>query len=408
MKSIFVQIASYRDSELIPTIDNLLQKAKNPERLKICIAHQYSEDDEWDRLDKYADDSRFIVIQIPHDQSGGVCWARNQIQQHYNGEDYTLHLDSHHRFIKDWDEKCINMLSELIKSGIEKPMLTTYSPSYNSNTYPDYMDVNTYGMRIHEWIDGVPMFHPNNLIDLTKPMPSRFYSGHFSFTLGKFCKEVPHDPLMYFHGEEISISVRAYTHGYDMFIPNIQLIWHEYRATGRKRHWDDHQNWDNKNKISKSRVRQLLGVDGEVCSPCNENTFKLYGLGKERTLEDYELYAGINFRNQSVTVNCKQNHFPPGHKDDLIYTEKKTHAVKLNKNDFPYNDYAFAILVLEDIKGAVVHNETIGIDTIKALQESSNAFINFNSISTAKKPLRYFVWGYSEDHGWGDKLISYF
>ena len=100
MKSIFVQIASYRDPELVPTIKNLIEQAAHPERLKICIAHQYSEEDEWDNLDQFASDGRFIVIQIPHNESQGVCWARNQIQQHYKSEDYTLQIDSHHRFVK--------------------------------------------------------------------------------------------------------------------------------------------------------------------------------------------------------------------------------------------------------------------------------------------------------------------
>jgi len=37
MKSIFVQIASYRDPELIPTIKDLIEKAHHPENLKICL-----------------------------------------------------------------------------------------------------------------------------------------------------------------------------------------------------------------------------------------------------------------------------------------------------------------------------------------------------------------------------------
>jgi mannose-6-phosphate isomerase-like protein (cupin superfamily) len=30
--------------------------------------------------------------------SKGLCWARSEIQKLYEGEDYTLELDSHHRF----------------------------------------------------------------------------------------------------------------------------------------------------------------------------------------------------------------------------------------------------------------------------------------------------------------------
>ena len=35
--SIFIQIASYRDPELRPTLKDLLDKADNPDRLHICV-----------------------------------------------------------------------------------------------------------------------------------------------------------------------------------------------------------------------------------------------------------------------------------------------------------------------------------------------------------------------------------
>ena len=37
-ETIFVQIASYRDPELRPTIKDMLDNAKWPENLRICIA----------------------------------------------------------------------------------------------------------------------------------------------------------------------------------------------------------------------------------------------------------------------------------------------------------------------------------------------------------------------------------
>ena len=39
------------------------------------------------------------------------------------GEKYTLQLDSHHRFVKDWDDKLIKMIKGLQKDGYEKPLL---------------------------------------------------------------------------------------------------------------------------------------------------------------------------------------------------------------------------------------------------------------------------------------------
>src|SRR6056300_851596 len=107
--SIFVQIASYRDPELVKTLDDLFTQADNPDELHVCIAWQNSPEDEWDNLDKYKEDERLTILDIPYRESKGACWARNQIQQHYKGEDYTLQLDSHHRFVKGWDTICINM-----------------------------------------------------------------------------------------------------------------------------------------------------------------------------------------------------------------------------------------------------------------------------------------------------------
>ena len=63
---IFVQIASYRDPELIPTIKDCIAKAKYPKRLTFGICWQHSIDDEWDTLDEYKDDPRFRIIDIDY------------------------------------------------------------------------------------------------------------------------------------------------------------------------------------------------------------------------------------------------------------------------------------------------------------------------------------------------------
>ena len=53
---IFIQIASYRDPQLLPTIKDCISKAKHPNNLVFAIAWQHSPDDEWDTLDEYKDD----------------------------------------------------------------------------------------------------------------------------------------------------------------------------------------------------------------------------------------------------------------------------------------------------------------------------------------------------------------
>ena len=93
-ETIFVQIASYRDPQLPSTVKDCIEKAKYPENLRFGIAWQYSLDDIWDNLDEYKNDSRFKIVDIDYKDSKGACWARNQLQQKYNNEKYTLQLES--------------------------------------------------------------------------------------------------------------------------------------------------------------------------------------------------------------------------------------------------------------------------------------------------------------------------
>jgi len=402
MKSIFIQIASYRDPELAPTIESLLENADNPEALKICIAHQNNKDDAWDNLSKYEEDPRFIIIDIPHDESRGACWARNQIQQYYNGEQYTLQLDSHHRFTKGWDSICIDMVKELQDDGHEKPILTTYLPSYDPETFPLNKGDVPCGMRFDSFTEqGVVVFKPYHIQDNPKkPVLARFYSAHFAFTLGSFCDEVKHDPLLYFHGEEITIAVRAYTHGYNLFHPNKMIAWHEYTRKGRVKHWDDDEQWHNKDSVAHSRTRQLLGVDGEVCSPCNKSTFLQYNIGSVRSLPDYELYSGINFKDRSISRSCNDN-LPPDSSDKERFLPVQKYSLRIIGQLLKDKKYDKAAIILECERGSQLYREDIELNTIT----SDETFLEVTYMGNQAK--QYVIYPYNSNGQWGSKTSLY-
>ena len=71
-ETIFVQIASYRDPQLLPTIKDCIEKSKYPENLRFGIAWQHSPDDVWDNLDEYCDDPRFKIVDINYKDSKGA------------------------------------------------------------------------------------------------------------------------------------------------------------------------------------------------------------------------------------------------------------------------------------------------------------------------------------------------
>lgn len=412
---IFIQIASYRDPELIHTIDDCIKNSKYPDNLIFCIAHQFNDEEEFSKdIDKYRNDSRFKIIDIPYKESKGACWARNTIQQKYDDEEYTLQLDSHHRFIENWDEELINMIKHLQNKGHKKPLLTSYISAYHPDNDPEGRTMVPWWMTFDRFIpEGAVFFLPAEIPgwqELTEPIPARFYSAHFCFTLGQFAKEVQHDPNMYFHGEEISIAVRAYTHGYDLFHPHKIVAWHEYTRNGRVKHWDDDNEWGTKNDISHARNRALLGMDGE-CSPCMKNSLGIYFLGEERTLKDYEKYAGISFRRRAVQQYTLSHNFPPNpviddpEEYEKSFTSIFKHCINVHKNSFIYDDYDFCAVIFEDERGYQMNRIDLTGNELLNLINTSQDFINiWREFNTTHKPTKWIVWPHSVSQGWCERL----
>jgi glycosyltransferase involved in cell wall biosynthesis len=409
--TIFIQIASYRDPELIPTLLDLISKSSFPENLRFGIARQYSDEDRFDNLDSFREDPRFKIINIPYRESRGACWARNLIQQLYNGEDYTLQIDSHMRFEEGWDVICIEMINQLIKDGHSKPILTSYVSSYDPKNDPGGRAKSPWRMVFDRFIpEGAVFFLPESIPSwesLDRPVPARFYSAHFCFTLGIFSKEVKHDPDYYFHGEEISISVRAYTHGYDLFHPHRIIAYHEYTRKGRVKQWDDDKNWGEKNRKSHEKNRILLGMEQS-----ESIDFREYGLGKIRTLRDYEKYAGILFSQRSVQNYTLDKNYPPNPYDyeseqDWIksFVNRFKYCINLNRSQVQEPDYDFWVVAFHSESGETIFRKDCNPDEIKNLLSDSDQFCKiWRTFLTNKLPSYWVVWPHSVSKGWCKKI----
>ncbi len=405
--TIFVQIASYRDPQLVPTLDDLFEKADTPENLHITIAWQTSEEDIWDNLDKYSSDERVHIIKIPYQEAKGVCWARNLVQQNYKGERYTLQLDSHHRFVKGWDTELIDMFKSLQGQGIKKPLLTAYAPSFDPENDPEGRVREPWKMDFDRFTpEGIIFFLPSTIEQansLTQPVPARFYSAHFAFTSGEFSKEVQHDPSFYFHGEEISISVRAFTHGYDLYHPHKTLVWHEYTRKGRTKHWDDDHTWSTANQYTHKRVKQLLGTDGEAFT----NDFGIYGLGRHRSLEEYEKYAGIRFKDRGIqrhTLDRKLAPNPPLEDYENSFYTIFEHCIDIHKSSLPESDYDFLVVAFLDENGDDLYRKDADKEEISQIFNTREDWLNIWRKYTGPVPSKWRVWPYSTTKGWCDRI----
>jgi hypothetical protein len=408
---IFIQIASYRDPQLLPTLKDCVEKAKYPENLVFSIAWQHSVDDKWDNLDEFIKDDRFKIIDIDYRDSKGACWARNTLQQNYTDEEYTLQIDSHHRFIENWDDELIKMYKQLVDKGHEKPLLTSYVSSFDPENDPNGRVNVPWKMNFDRFIpEGAIFFLPasiDNFTELTEPIPARFYSAHFAFASGSFVKEVPHDPEYYFHGEEISIAVRAYTWGYDLFHPHKIIAWHEYTRKGRTKQWDDDKEWVEKNNNCHLRNRKLFEMDGEK----RDIDFGIYGFGSVRTLEDYERYAGICFRKRAIQKYTLDNNLAPnpplyGEEFENSFLKIFKHCIDVHKSLFDKEmDYDFWAVIFEDENNTSMNRHDLQENEIKSILSEDREFYNiWRTFDVEKKPHHWVVWPHSKTKGWLNKI----
>ena len=411
---IFVQIAAYRDPQLEPTIKNMLENAKRPKNLRIGICRQYNPDDQFDLLEEYRKDKRFRILDVLYSDSKGVCWARNQVQQLYEGEEYTLQIDSHMRFEKDWDDTLIKMIKQLQKKGFEKPLLTGYVSSFDPDNDPAGRVQEPWRMAFDRFIpEGAVFFLPESIPgwqQMKEPVPARFYSAHFAFTLGQFSEEVQHDPEFYFHGEEISIAVRAYTHGYDLFHPHKVVIWHEYTRKGRTKQWDDDKDWVNKNNLSHQKNRQLFGMDGEEVTM----DFSKYGFGTERTLREYEIYSGLLFSKRAVQQYTLDKNYPPNPyifetEEELMasYASIFKHCIDVGFTQVPEKDYEFWVVAFHDENDETIFRKDADINEINMMMNDPDGYCKvWRDFQTVHKPKYWVVWPYSTSKGWCERITG--
>ncbi|HVC60555.1 MAG TPA: GlcNAc-transferase family protein [Acetobacteraceae bacterium] len=87
-------------------------------------------------------------------------------------------------------------------------------------------------------------------------------AGGFVFGPSRRLTAVPYGPHIYFLGEEINLSVRLRTTGWDWFVPNQVLAHHHYAKPGaRSAPWRDDSESGKPHVPSEARLRHLFGTE---------------------------------------------------------------------------------------------------------------------------------------------------
>lgn len=298
-KSIFIQITSYHDYELIKTIKDAINKSSGQTELVFGVHSIFYEDNSWIEPVKQIFNVKLVESKAPENLGMGL--GRLIADELYSGEDYYFQVDAHSRFDLNWDLLLINDINIHKSNGFKKPLITQYPKPY---WYEGDIE------KVREYKDSVTQFYwkskagfKNNRTPMqgtiVNPKDNIFsisVSGGSIFTEGKFLKP---NSLIFADGEEIFMAARAYTNGYDLFVPSDMFMYHLYYGTeGKNKRRLVCEDWPNEVSslinISLDEIRFVLSGQGII----GEGR-----LGTERTLADYGKYAGLDFVDGNILDN---------------------------------------------------------------------------------------------------------
>ncbi|GKY91226.1 hypothetical protein MPSEU_000095200 [Mayamaea pseudoterrestris] len=329
-ETIFCSVASYRDPECNPTVEDLYARAKYPERIRVAILDQRIDGDNHCRIpaqpcDTHPDQAfckyRHLIDVYEMDArlAVGPVFARHLGHRHYRGEFFAMQLDSHVRFIQGWD---VDIVDQWKSAKNEMAVLTTYLSDItdsidqitHTSKHParpimcqsDYEGQGAYKHLRHgqqpegtPGIRGQPTLHP-------------FWAAGFSFARGHFVIQVPYDQYqpMVFQGEEISIGLRAFTYGYDFYAPERGVCFHMYAINDNKEKrksvplfWENGKTYAGVGMRAMKRLNNIIGMAKDKDEDWQHEDIEKYGLGKVRDPAKFFSTFGIHTESQTVEAH---------------------------------------------------------------------------------------------------------
>lgn len=336
VETIYVSVASFRDDECSEMIWDMYTKADHPQAVFVGLIEQHFPNEKSCldprlsncQLDRFCPTDNIRRRLISPKDAKGPTYGRYMGSLLYRGETYYMQVDSHNHFIKGWDTALIEMHKTLVRtrtqrkeeggvdSGImfpEKAVLTHYPEAYNQGTPVERQSTSILckskflPQQRYLRFDGIVVSGTR------EPVLQPYSAAGFIFSLASLIKEVPLDPHLsfIFDGEEILYSVRMWTSGYDLYSPSKTVLVHSYGRPKAPRMWNTNaQQWTTQKPVAEKRVQYLLKTllkDGTLAAkdvrPESLREIQWYGLGKQRSLEEYYRFAGVDPALQTHSEN---------------------------------------------------------------------------------------------------------
>jgi hypothetical protein len=318
VSTIFVSMASFRDSHCEATLVDMFAKAAVPSRIFVglveqaeplgtphyhawhdaaCIGAQLRAICSATKSDKRTARSfcplgNIRVRRTTSQEARGPTFGRFVAATMYQGESYFMMIDAHNKFIAGWDEAIIGEYQRTVElrtaqreaeqriaagsaipsdRGAPPPVLSPRRVvlSHYPASYATDMSIRPGGretfMRLmcsgHFLENGIFRLDADAVRTPSTPLWQPFTAAGFLFADALLLTEVPFDPHLdfLFDGEEILYSARVYTYGWDSYLPTINILYHHYGRPNSPKVWSVPGNlWWMHQKASMVRVLSML------------------------------------------------------------------------------------------------------------------------------------------------------
>lgn len=263
----------------------------------------------------HCDADRIRVLHVNETESLGPYAARYFASKLWFGEQWYMQIDAHMTFARHWDEQSIRMLRAAPSS---KPVISHYPPPEMINFEssrdfgadrlcgPEFSDSDIEGHIIR--LDG-DVGHGGDRI--STPRFSPFVAAGYFIADAGILRDAPFDPFLpwIFMGEEIILSSRLWTSGYDLFAPTHPVLGHVYVRQHKPKFWETiHRVFREDGmhnplqKLVLYRIKHQLRYRDSETVPTNTLLAGLdrYGMGTQRSIESYLEMAGLDMKRGEV------------------------------------------------------------------------------------------------------------
>jgi len=277
---------------------------------------------------KYCESGQIRVLYVNETESNGPTTARYFASKLWGGETYYMQSDAHLRFAPEWDKF---FHEEAISARMyPKVILTSYPPGFSDGD-PPYKG-GSKGTRLctcefstSDVEHNIIRINTGNNCPGEEEAPTQiaYIAAGFFFARAEFLTDVPFDPYLpwCFMGEEIALSLRAWTHGWGIYAPRKNVFAHQYRPgrMGLPKFWENTGRVFGRpgpgfntelQKITLQRIKHMVGYKESDKESLQQQDIQViltdyehYGPGDVKTTQEFLEHNSIDVQHMACGHN---------------------------------------------------------------------------------------------------------